>query len=295
MSAAFLLRVALVVALAFELEGCRSSGSPPASTDAGPGPDSQTDTGGGMGGSADAGLAGAGGTDGGNGACPSWPSCEGAGGRGNVCGGVIADERFMRGSGFEKWEGARVVGRLGHAVIEQGGFLLFVGSFSGCLGGMAETYRIDISANGHCDDDVDLVYTAESHDGIEPFRVTGTDPGTRGRCSDLPAGYDLDLTIAPACLPRCGAIVAGLFEAADQPLLHTFIYLDGSWAAGRGFGGAVVPGHQYQVRYFWVPSSFGSGCSTPPFWSGQRAVTAIPGLNSFEIAVDPKLPASACF
>jgi len=228
------------------------------------------------------------------GACPSWPGCSGAGGRGNVCGGVVVDERFLQGSGFHKFEGARVVGTQGHAVVTGGTFSLHLGEFAGCQG-RTVTYRIDVSPNGRCDDGVDLVFTASLSGLGGAFEVTGADPGSPATCADLPAGYDLDLSVAPACLPRCGTIRAGLFEGGEQPLMTTDIYLDGARDAGRGFAGALVPGRRYRVRYYWTPSPFGGGCTGTPVWSGERAVVPREDVNLVEIGVDPKVPATACF
>jgi hypothetical protein len=75
----------------------------------------------------------------------------------------------------------------------------------------------------------------------------------------------------------------------------TLFYLDGAWTVGRGFGGALIPGHQYRVRYYWSPSPFGFACTSPPIWSGEQALAATAGVNRFAIAVNSGAPAGACF
>jgi hypothetical protein len=70
-------------------------------------------------------------------------------------------------------------------------------------------YRIDVSPDGHCDNDVDRVYLYDPSEGPHGPDATvdyASNPGATGTCALFPEGYDLSLTVAPDCLPSCGSL-----------------------------------------------------------------------------------------
>lgn len=234
--------------------------------------------------------AGVGGTlgEGGAGRCPEWDACPITAGRGNACGGVVLDARYVLGTGFDEFEGARVVSHAGHATVTNGNFGVFVGLSSGCPPPPA-VYRIDVSANGRCDDD-DLVYEAVPVE-FSGIAVTSASRGTPKTCSEFPGGYDLEFPIDPGCFLDCGELRVALFAAGDDPLLaRDTAFMDVS-PRGHGFAGLVEPGRDYTLRYFW--SWFGGCTATTAVW--ERPFTAVAGVNTVPVAADLGEATGACF
>jgi hypothetical protein len=245
--------------------------------------------------------------------CVEWPPCDrGMGGRGNVCGGVIADARHLVGTGFEEFEGARVVSHHGNAIIQNGAFDLHAGVFSGCIN-QRLTYRIDVSSNGHCDDGVDLVYRAEGifREGFDGLTVTADNPGIPRDCSEFPDGYDIDLALAPGCFANCGALRIALFDAggtpvqtdaggASAPVIET-MFLDASYEGKpfvplQGFAGLSSAGSDYVLRYYWVNGYFGDRCVGTEERMWEQTFRASASVNEIVLRATPGDAApGACF
>jgi hypothetical protein len=216
-----------------------------------------------------------GGTSGDGEACPHFDACMlGGGGRGNVCGGVIADARWLIGTGFDDHEGARVVGEQGHATIQDGAFELYVGTAAGCSERSA-IYRIDTGTEGSCDED--LVYEAT---GSGPdLRVTGAEPGASRDCESFAPGRDLEVSLADSCFPSCGVLSFEVLDEDDEPLTpESSIFLDSPPFVGHGFSGALEPDSRYSLRY-WFSCGALSGCTSQEIQEFRREFTATDGVN----------------
>lgn len=226
--------------------------------------------------------------------CPDLEQCGSLGGRSNVCGGVIADSRFLSGTGFDDFEGARVVSQTGQTTIKDGAFSLYIGYFAGCPA-PPTAYRIESSANGRCDEGDDSVYIAENHPpGIgADLVVTGDDPGTPASCAEFSEGLDLDLSLSPDCLPRCGSVKSALFDDTGTLLATDPIFLDGS-LTGHTFTSSLTRGHSYTVEYYYSPSMLVSGCSgSTELW--QRTLVATEGVNELELTLAEASSRGDCF
>jgi hypothetical protein len=242
-----------------------------------------------------------------SGVCGTWEACSDPGARSNVCGGVIADARHLIGTGFEQFEGARVVSHFGHATIQGGGFDLHVGNFAGCFG-LDVTYRIDVSPNGHCDDGVDLVYRVQQ--GFVDLVTTGEQPGVPVDCTEFPNGYDLDLTLTRDCFANCGALRIALLDAGGTPVqfdpggtpspVFVDIYLADTYGREpfiprQGVGGLLAAGSDYLLRYYWTRDPFGGPCQGTAEQVWEHPLTAAAGVNAVMLRATPGATPGACF
>jgi hypothetical protein len=217
-----------------------------------------------------------GGTSGDAEGCPRFDACMlGVGGRGNVCGGVIADARWLIGTGFDDHEGARVVGEQGYATIQDGAFELYVGTAAGCNERSA-IYRIDTGTEGSCDED--LVYEAR---GSGPdLRVTGAEPGASLDCASFASGRDLEVSLVDSCFPSCGVLSFEVLDEDGEPLTpENSIFLDSPPFVGHGFSGALEPESRYLLRYWFSCTGSLSGCTSQEIQEFRREFTATDGVN----------------
>jgi hypothetical protein len=279
--------------------------------------DAETSTTAGGAGGRDAGVGGSSSSDAssegreGSGACVTWDACFGGGGRGNVCGGVIADARALWGTGFDQFNGARVVSHYGDTVIQDGAFVLYVGNFAGyCNGGVTVVYRIDVSPNGHCDDGVDLVYQSNPVPGLT---ATGEDPGMALDRTAFDDGYDLDLAVTPDCFAKCGALRIALLDAGGTPvqlggnpkptpIVDMYLDLNLDITIGteplvlrQGFAGALTPGSDYLVRYYWVNDPLGGPCHGTADRVWEHPLKATAGVNLVTLRATPGAMPGYCF
>jgi hypothetical protein len=209
--------------------------------------------------------------------CAALEKCSAYGGRGNVCGGVISGPHMLYGTGFEQYEGARVVAPFNHTTIRDGSFELDAGDYAGCPA-KSVAYRIDVSPNGHCDDGTDLVFVVPT--GTRPdLYLSGSDHGTPSTCTEFPSGYDLDLAVEPGCFHSCGSIAAAVFESGVRVGDILGIYFDVTPPLDYTFVGALTPGHEYELRYTWSARNYCGG--TAPLW--RRTFTAGPGITTVPI------------
>lgn len=229
------------------------------------------------------GVLGSGGSDATSGAaCRQLPQCPQAGGRGNVCGGTTADVWSLNGSGFDAYEGATVVTRGvevpgqregGLATIADGRFEAYVGYFADCSR-RSRTYRIEANANGRCDEE-DRVYIADLPQWFAA--ISGDAPGTESTCAEFGDGFDLAIELSSECLPSCGNLGVGLFDANDTLIARDWLFLDGPPLSGHLFVGLLGEGQEYRLKWYYTADTRASECQPGAVWS--MSFTATAGLN----------------
>lgn len=121
--------------------------------------------------------------------------------------------------------------------------------------------------------------------------LSGSDHGTPSTCAEFPSGYDLDLAVESDCFRSCGSIQAAIFENGTRVGDFLGVYFDVTPPLAYTFVGALVPGHEYELRYIWSPRSY---CVGKASYLRRRAFTAEQGIATVPMVGDDTSEPGPC-